>query len=117
MITAIVLATLACGVAFGYALASLRSHMRAIRQQIHDLAGKVDKLSESQRTRNPYRTNDGLEDAIAVALDVLQQSRAEREYEDYRINQLRAILGQIRTDPDGYDSDQPNRKVARNGFN
>jgi hypothetical protein len=78
-------------------------------QKITDLNRRLKKIEDSAgdgRVRNPHLTNAGIEDAIAVLLDVLQN----REVEDLRLKQASDILRQIRANPGSYDEDRPNQK-------
>lgn len=81
-------------------------------------AAELDELkAELARRRHPYPTANGLEDALAVAIDTLLQEEAQSEYRRARLEQLRRIVGEVRVDPLGYDSerpaDRPKKRTAR----
>lgn len=76
---------------------------------LREIKREITSLKESQRTRLPYKVADGLEDAIAVALDL----QAEIELLQTRNVQLAGILRTLRGNPSEYDSDKPNGKRTR----
>lgn len=55
------------------------------------------------KRRHTTRTIAGLEDATAIALDILLQTRAQEE----RLKRLLCILGELRQGPEEYKADQP----------
>ena len=89
---------------------------------------RIETLEEIARRRKlPYPTMAGLEDAIALCdltqfenatadqilaafLTILQKEVASRKYSDVRFGQVQQILKTLRSDPQGYDIDQPSRK-------
>ncbi len=81
-----------------------------IKAEIKDHRRRIKKLEDSAnndgRVKNPHLTNAGIEDAIAVLLDVLQN----REVEDLRLKRASEILRQIRSNPGAYNEDRPNGK-------
>lgn len=70
------------------------------------LSQKITRLEQAQKHRLPYKVNDGLEDALAVLLEL----QSEQDYLSARMQQAHKILSVLRGDPDGYDSDAPNTK-------
>lgn len=86
---------------------------------------RIEALEAATRKRKfPFRGMEGLEDAVAIGLDVRQQnddvdafidalammllrSEAMRKYSDARIAQMMEILRQVRRDPHSYDSTRP----------
>lgn len=88
---------------------------RGLAEQSEKLSAQAKRLDEleqsAKKSRNPYLTNAGIEDAIAVALDVEQTAH----YLDTRNRVLQSILRKIRTDPSGYDEDRPNGKKQIGG--
>ena len=84
--------------------------IRALAGRFQDIERRISRLEEAQRTRNPYRTNDGLEDAMAIVHDAVWQADATLDYVRARMRQVGSTLKTIRTNPDRYDSDKPNGK-------
>jgi len=75
---------------------------------VRSLAGRVTQLEEMlAKRRHTYPTADGLEDSLAVTIDVLLDEQAHSEYRAARIEQLRRILGEVREGPLAYDSERP----------
>lgn len=86
---------------------------------------RIETLEEiAKRRKLPYPALAGLEDAIALSDDAryennsmdrvisyllmaLQKDVAARKYSDARFEQVQDILKQLRSDPQGYDIDQP----------
>jgi len=82
---------------------------------------RVETLEKSLKTRKfPFRGMEGLEDAVAIGLDVRHQngdvdtyidalmgmllkSERMRQYSDTRIEQMMSILKQVRRDPHSYE--------------
>jgi len=77
-----------------------------MEKEIEKLNQRVVGLEDAKKSRNPYLTNVGLEDAIALALDLEKTV----EYAGLRNRYLKDILRKIRTDPGRYDEDAPNSK-------
>jgi len=92
---------LAAGYALGKFRESYRNVIQKLQQEIDDL-----KKAANTKSRNPYLTNCGLEDAFSVADDV----RRSIEYANLRSKVIQDILRKIHTDPNGYDEDRPNSK-------
>ncbi len=90
--------------------------------------GRLEALELAVQKRTlPARAKDGLEDLMAIGNDIrfqnwdvdqvigglittLLKSEAVRHYTDERVDQLLTIAKQLRSDPHGYDPDQPNQK-------
>jgi len=69
---------------------------------------RLDDIEEQLgRKCHTYPTANGLEDAMAVAIDLLIRHEAEDAYRAARMERLRAILGEIREGPHAY-KDKPN---------
>ena len=84
-VLALIVAIIVAVVAGGY----LGWQGRKIFDRQTELERKVDDLMEIvKRRRLPYPTAAGLEDAIAIAIEILDRNQAERVYENTRINQL-----------------------------
>jgi len=78
------------------------------RQEI--LEKKVAELSEiANRRKLPYPALAGLEDAIALVIDIINSDEAAQAYRSTRILQLTERLKQVRSDPQHYDINQPDR--------
>ncbi|MDI6770131.1 MAG: hypothetical protein QMD04_10720 [Anaerolineales bacterium] len=84
--------------------------IRALAARFVDIERRIERLEEAQKTRNPYRTNDGLEDAMAIIHDAVWQADATLDYVRSRMRQVGSTLKTIRSNPDRYDSDKPNGK-------
>ncbi len=67
------------------------------------------------KRRHTYPTADGLEDAMAVAIDLLLREEAANKYRSARFNQLNEILGKVREGPLSYDSDRQADRPPDNG--
>lgn len=102
------------GMEFG-ALVERTAHQTAATEA---LRGELEALKEQlAKRRHPYPTANGLEDALAVAIDTILQEEAQSEYRRARLEQVRRIVGEVRVDPLGYDSerpaDRPNKRTPR----
>lgn len=84
---------------------------------IRQVGERMDELEEIiGRRRHTYPTTNGLEDALAVAIDVLLDEQAHSEYRAARVEQFRRILGEVREGPLAYDSERPaDRRPRPNG--
>ena len=60
------------------------------------------------KRRHTYPTANGLEDALAVTIDLLLREDAAKKYRRARFDQLNDILGKVREGPLAYDSDRAN---------
>lgn len=58
------------------------------------------------KRRHTYATANGLEDALAVAIEQLLREEAQAKYRHARIDQMKNILGMVREGPLSYDSDR-----------
>ncbi|PKN83353.1 MAG: hypothetical protein CVU46_17185 [Chloroflexi bacterium HGW-Chloroflexi-8] len=104
------LIALISGIAIGSSAQRLINEFNSMKQTVANLTEKLERLENSSKTRNPYRTNDGLEDAMAIIHDVVYQADATLDYVRSRSKQTNKILQMIRSDPDKYNPDAPNRK-------
>lgn len=91
------------GLAIGFGIASVIAAFK-------NLSAKIDRLEEASKQRNPYRTNDALEDAMAIVHDAVWQADATLDYVRTRMKQVDHTLQTARTDPDVYNSDRSNQK-------
>jgi hypothetical protein len=64
------------------------------------------KKGGTDQRRHTHSTLAGLEDAIAIVLDLLL-SQGLNEYVRYSLNDLQEILSKIREGPNAYDIDRP----------
>lgn len=108
----IALSALGIGTLAGSALQKAIHAYRDTRATLARLESKIDQLELKGNRRNPYRTNDGLEDAMAIVHDAVWQADATLDYVRARMRQVDKTLQTIRTDPDSYNSEQPNQKRA-----
>lgn len=98
-----------------FALYSADQAAKTTAQTVNDLtksnaaqAVKIQELENQIRGRaHTYATANGLEDAIAVDLDLALQAARTLEYIQVRSEHLRKILGAIRSSPHAYDADRP----------
>lgn len=103
----IILATLGVGLLLGRIIARYENMIENMKRGLEDQSKRLEELEKTARkSRNPYLTNVGLEDAIALALDLEKTV----EYASLRNRYLKDILRKIRTDPGSYDEDRPNGK-------
>jgi hypothetical protein len=87
---------------------------RKLFDRIEGLEKKIEELSAiAGRRKLPYPAQAGLEDAIAIAIELLDQHQAQRAYDETRIGQLAERLRQVRSDPQHYDANQPDRATRR----
>jgi hypothetical protein len=106
---ALVLVILAAG-GLGAVFAGILFWLRRVAERIDELEGIL------ARRRHTYPTANGLEDSLAVTIDVLLEEQAQSEYRAARIEQLRRILGEVRQGPLAYNSERPaERKPRPNG--
>ena len=57
--------------------------------------------------RHTHRTAAGLEDALAVTLDLIREYENMEKFTLARLHQLEEILGEVRQGPYEYDPDRP----------
>ena len=107
----IAIGALGIGTLAGSALQKAFQAYRDTRAILARLEEKIDQL-QNKGNRNPYRTNDGLEDAMSIVHDAVWQADATLDYVRARMRQVDKTLQTIRTDPDSYDPEQPNQKRA-----
>ena len=78
-----------------------------MQRELESLSRRLKDLEEAAaKKRNPYRTDVGLEDAIAQLLDI----KNTLDYADIRSTALHGVLKQIRSNPGSYNEDAPNGK-------
>lgn len=101
IIIAIVFFALIVGLFLGWYIRKLIERQESLEKQVADL------MEISKRRKLPYPAQAGLEDAISIAIEVLTQHQAWRSYDETRIVQLSEILKSVRSNPQGYDINQP----------
>ena len=93
----------ALGVAIGAILMSLFGRQAALEK-------RISALEDCKQKRLPYNTAAGVEDGLAVGLDLLRNS-AEAELElgalRQRAEKLMEILRAVRGGPENYDPEKP----------
>ena len=62
------------------------------------------------KRRHTYSTADGLEDALAVTVDLILRGNLERKYWRAQVDQLNEILGMVRAGPLAYDVDRSSKR-------
>jgi hypothetical protein len=102
----IVAAIIASGLT-GYGMARAWHAAQNLERRITHIEEEVKQLKDRRRHPNP--TADGLEDALAICLDVLQEYDASRQYTQARMRQVGDVLKIVRNDPHGY-REEPNQK-------
>jgi prefoldin subunit 5 len=110
LLIVIVLSALILGLIIGSALTRIASEYQDMKNNIQTLSVKLEMLESAQKHRNPYRTNEALEDAMAIIHDSVWQADATLDYVRARMRQVNTTLKTIRNDPDTYDPNQPNQK-------
>jgi hypothetical protein len=86
-------------------------HIRKLIERQQQLEKQVAELKDiADRRRLPYPAQAGIEDAIAIALDIINEQEAVHAYTDTRINQLTERLRQVRSTPQSYDTNQPDKR-------
>jgi hypothetical protein len=87
---------------------------RRFFERQEQLEKKVAELDEIvKRRRLPYPAQAGLEDAIAIAIGMLDDYQVQRAQDETRLGQLADRLRKVRSDPQGYDTRQPERGNGR----
>lgn len=110
LVAILVFLALVLGTIIGSMLQRVASEYQAMKNSIQALSEKIEKLEKSHKNRNPYRTNEGLEDAMAIIHDSVWQADATLDYVRARMRQVNTTLQTLRANPDQYDPDQPNGK-------
>ena len=68
---------------------------------------KYKPLRNKKLIRHTHRTAAGLEDALAVALDLVREYEQSEVYAKARLQKLMEIIKQVRTGPHNYDPERP----------
>lgn len=99
-------------------------HQNRLVKRLSDLEAEsleqqrlIDRLEAEADRRQPKRhthaTAAGLEDAIAVSIDLIREYKVTQEYTAQRIRQLQDILKTVRSGPLAYDEDRPTKSPGR----
>ncbi len=94
---------LAIGLVLGIVITAIFHQVRRQLTKQADLERRVTELEDCQKKRLPYATAAGVEDAIAVSLDVVRQFQEGK----LRAEQMLEILRLVRGGPEGYDPERP----------
>lgn len=113
MTTTTLVIVIFAGMAFVVVVFLVGMQVQKVLNDLRSTRERLAKLEGERKTRNPHRTNDGLEDAMAVLNDATWESLKTLDYIRARTDQATRILQVIRAEPDRYDSEQPNSKQAR----
>jgi hypothetical protein len=73
---------------------------------VKKIYGKLKKKAEPQK-RHTHATSAGIEDALAVAIDIIHEYERTQEYVVSRIKKLMQILQEVRKGPHAYDQEKP----------
>lgn len=86
------------------------AQIQKFSDQVKRMEERIAELETAKKTRNPYRTNEALEDAMAIIHDAAWQADATLDYMRARLKQVDNTLQVARSNPDDYDPDKPNKK-------
>lgn len=90
-------------------------YIRKMIERQEKMEKQIAELNEiANRRKLPYPAQAGLEDAIAIVIDVINNDEAADAYRQTRINQLIDRLKQVRSNPQGYDINQPDLQNTKN---
>ena len=107
MLALLILLAKAAGIYLGWQGRKMFERQQSMEKQIEELTEIV------KRRKLPYPVQAGLEDAIAIAIEIIDRQQAERAYEETRTNQLANRLRQVRSHPQRYDVDQPDKPASK----
>jgi hypothetical protein len=97
------------GIAFFAALV-LGYYLRKLIEYKESLEKQISELKEiADRRKLPYPAQAGLEDAIAIVIDILNNEEANSAYRNTRFQQLAERIKQVRSNPQHYDTQQPDK--------
>ncbi len=74
-------------------------------------------MKNSSNKRHTHKTTAGLEDALAIALEVMRETQAMMDYLSERMDDLNGVILDLRKGPDNYDPDRqsgnnPNKRPS-----
>lgn len=69
--------------------------------------GLENKALKNSNPRHTYSTLAGIEDALAIALDILNELKVTLEYLTARMMQLQDVLKTLRSGPNSYNQNRP----------
>ncbi len=91
----------------GIKLGAKFQHYDTLEQRITELEEQLAKR------RHTYPTANGLEDALALTVDLILRGDLERKYWRAQVDQLNEILGMVRAGPLAYDVDRPSKRPSK----
>lgn len=77
---------------------------------------RMKPLKRSRQKRHTHSVASGLEDAIAVSLDLARETEDSLLILRQRINDLWEILKQLRAGPNNYNADRPAGRKPKRRF-
>ena len=90
--------------------AAIGAALTLIFKRWESLANRIKALEDCQKKRLAYNTAAGIEDAIAVALDLVRaqkQIKLDASMMELRTGQIEEILKILIEGPDAYDPERP----------
>jgi hypothetical protein len=87
--------------------------LQETNQLRQELTALRESVNQAQPRRHTHATAAGIEDALAVAINLILEAQSEREYTEARLRQLQAILGQVREGPLAYDQERANNRPGK----
>lgn len=86
-------------------------------EQVEGMRVELEALKQAGPKRYTHSTTAGLEDALAIAIDVITEYAASRQYTEARIGQLRGALAKLREGPYAYNPEKQagQRPAKRDG--
>lgn len=76
-------------------------------KQLRSTDDRLRELEKAGQKRHTHATIAGLEDALAVSLDIIRENESSKKYTDARLSQLNGILQELRSGPNNYDQNKP----------
>jgi hypothetical protein len=83
-------------------MAQATADLNKLFEQDEALRKELEDLKAAGPKRHTHSTTAGLEDALAIAIDVITEYDASRKYTEARIGQLRGALAKLREGPNAY---------------
>lgn len=96
----------------GWLAGQITQELKNVELRMTVLEARLAELENGPK-RHTHATTAGLEDALAVTIDVLQEYHLSRAYTEARLKQLNEILGMVRAGPQAYDAEQPSGLLKR----
>jgi len=79
-------------------------------EKIKSLEAEMEALRRSGPKRNTHSMAAGFEDALGIAIDVLEEYASAQKYTEARVRQLYEVLKKLREGPSAYDLDEQARE-------